>query len=60
MAKFKIHIIVVTVTMVNSFMPINEKSQMAIDPLIAQSKIAKLGIIEAKKYIQNIKLIKVK
>ena len=58
MAKFNIHINAVTVATVNSFKPINPKSQIAIEPFITQSRTAKLGIRDAKMYMQNIKLLK--
>ena len=52
--KFNNHIKVVIVIIVNSFTPAKLNNQTAIDPLIAQSNIFILGIIEASKYIVKI------
>jgi hypothetical protein len=59
-AKFKSHIRVVITTIVRKLTPVKLKSQMATEPFMTQSKIVKLGIMEAIKYIQNNKAIAVK
>ena len=54
-AKFNSHIIVVIVTIISSFNSTKLKIKTAAEPLITQSKILKLGIIEAIKYTQKSK-----
>ena len=59
-AKFKIHINVVTVITVNSFKSVNPNSHTATEPFITHSKMVKLGMNDEIKYILKIRLINVK
>ena len=52
--KFKIHINKLMVKITNSFALIKLNTQMATEPLINQSKNARLGTKDASKYIEVI------
>ena len=59
-AKFNSHIKEVTITTVSGFTDTKLNIHNETDPFMAQSNKAKLGIMDAMKYIKKIKLRAVK